>query len=69
MVRKLSCVSCGSLKRFPHTFTSTIDVTDRQKGKPDPRKMQYQTTIIAIDHAIDHDGHYCQTYNVLINLE
>ena len=22
MVKKLSCVSCGSLKRFPHTFTS-----------------------------------------------
>ena len=21
-VKKLSCVSCGSLKRFPHTFTS-----------------------------------------------
>ena len=21
MVKKLSCVSCGSLKRFPHTFT------------------------------------------------
>ena len=24
MVKKLSCVSHGSLKRFPHTFTSTI---------------------------------------------
>ena len=23
MVKKLSCVSCGSLKRFPHTFTSS----------------------------------------------
>ena len=23
MVKKLSCVCCGSLKRFPHTFTST----------------------------------------------
>ena len=23
MVKKLSCVSYGSLKRFPHTFTST----------------------------------------------
>ena len=22
MVKKLSCVSCGSLKRFPHTFTT-----------------------------------------------
>ena len=22
MVKKLSCVSCGSLKRFPHTFTN-----------------------------------------------
>ena len=22
MVKKLSCVSCGSLKRFPHTFSS-----------------------------------------------
>ena len=22
MVKKPSCVSCGSLKRFPHTFTS-----------------------------------------------
>ena len=22
MVKKLSCVSCGSFKRFPHTFTS-----------------------------------------------
>ena len=21
MVKKLSCISCGSLKRFPHTFT------------------------------------------------
>ena len=21
MVKKLSCVICGSLKRFPHTFT------------------------------------------------
>ena len=24
MVKKLSCVSCGSLKRFPHTFTSAM---------------------------------------------
>ena len=24
-VKKLSCVSCGSLKRFPHTFTSSTD--------------------------------------------
>ena len=24
MVKKLSCVSCGSLKRFPHTFTSDM---------------------------------------------
>ena len=23
MVKKLSCVSCGSLKRFPHTFTNS----------------------------------------------
>ena len=22
MIKKLSCVSCGSLKRFPHTFTT-----------------------------------------------
>ena len=22
MVKNLSCVSCGSLKRFPHTFTT-----------------------------------------------
>ena len=22
MVKNLSCVSCGSLKRFPHTFTN-----------------------------------------------
>ena len=22
MVKKLSCVSCGSLKRFPHTYTT-----------------------------------------------
>ena len=22
MAKKLSCVSCGSLKRFPHTFTT-----------------------------------------------
>ena len=22
MVKKLSCVSCGSLKHFPHTFTT-----------------------------------------------
>ena len=22
MVKKLSCVSCGSLKRFPHIFTN-----------------------------------------------
>ena len=22
MVKKLSCVSCGSFKRFPHTFTN-----------------------------------------------
>jgi hypothetical protein len=26
MVKKLSCVSCGSLKRFPHTFTTVNDV-------------------------------------------
>ena len=26
MVKKLSCVSCGSLKRFPNTFTSTHNV-------------------------------------------
>ena len=26
MVKKLSCVSCGSLKRFPHTFT-TLSLT------------------------------------------
>ena len=24
MVKKLSCVSCGSLKRFPHTLTTVI---------------------------------------------
>ena len=23
MIKKPSCVSCGSLKRFPHTFTSS----------------------------------------------
>ena len=22
MVKKIACVSCGSLKRFPHTFTT-----------------------------------------------
>ena len=22
MIKNLSCVSCGSLKRFPHTFTT-----------------------------------------------
>ena len=26
MVKKLSCVSCGSLKRFPHTFTSLTEI-------------------------------------------
>ena len=30
MVKKLSCVSCGSLKRFPHTFTSVIHKLDWQ---------------------------------------
>ena len=24
MVKKLSCVSCGSMKRFPHTFTTPV---------------------------------------------
>ena len=24
MVKNLSCVSCGSLKRFPHTFTTAM---------------------------------------------
>ena len=33
MVKKLSCVSCGSLKRFPHTFTTvrTISVGARAR--------------------------------------
>ena len=26
MVKKLSCVSCGSLKRFPHTFTIATSI-------------------------------------------
>ena len=29
MVKKLSCVSCGSLKRFPHTFTTISDSYSR----------------------------------------
>ena len=28
MVKNLSCVSYGSLKRFPHTFTSSTQKTD-----------------------------------------
>ena len=31
MVKKLSCVSNGSLKRFPHTFTTVTELlTDLQ---------------------------------------
>ena len=26
MFKNLSCVSCGSLKRFPHTFTTLIQI-------------------------------------------
>ena len=33
MVKKLSCVSCGSLKRFPHTFTSAGEIILDEMGK------------------------------------
>ena len=34
MVKKLSCVSCGSLKRFPHTFTIVmLSFRKTEKGK------------------------------------
>jgi hypothetical protein len=26
MAKKLLCVSCGSLKRFPHTFTNNTNI-------------------------------------------
>ena len=29
MVKNLSCVSCGSLKRFPHTFTKYSEIHRR----------------------------------------
>ena len=32
-VKKLSCVSCGSLKRFPHTFTNAIYSVFQTKRK------------------------------------
>ena len=31
MTKKLSCVSCGSLKRFPHTFTNMGDICEIRK--------------------------------------
>ena len=36
MVKNLSCVSCGSLKRFPHTFTtvSVVQLKDKHCQKP-----------------------------------
>ena len=32
MVKKLSCASCGSLKRFPHTFTTDTHVRVSKQG-------------------------------------
>ena len=32
MAKKLSCVSCGSLKRFPHTFTNDIYCFNEQSS-------------------------------------
>ena len=36
MVKKLSCNSCGSLKRFPHTFTNA---SQRVQWNLDLRKI------------------------------
>ena len=45
MVKKLSCVSCGSLKRFPHTFTIISDINIQ----PHLIKHQKKCELIIID--------------------
>ena len=34
MAKKLSCVSCGSLKRFPHTFTTQSPLSSNEAALP-----------------------------------
>ena len=51
MVKKLSCVSCGSLKRFPHTFTSGSYCSGKILAELEEKMhMQYQKTFRNIMH-------------------
>ena len=49
MVKKLSCVSCGSLKRFPHTFTSGADYTHHIQMSPPSFESLYWVNILKLN--------------------
>ena len=46
MVKNLSCVSHGSLKRFPHTFTSLNSVVEYPIGLEVKGRKRYLTCLL-----------------------
>ena len=56
MVKNLSCVSYGSLKHFPHTFTTDIQINIPQNSTPVARNAvsilelisKYRTNILEV---------------------
>ena len=46
MVKKLSCVSCGSLKRFPHTFTIVRLSEERSKTGKKHKKCIEEVSLL-----------------------
>ena len=61
MVKKLSCVSCGSLKRFPHTFTNSRG----WKGKRKLYFIDYQKNIQVSEACPWPSGHHIFTFHLV----
>ena len=69
MVKKLSCVSHGSLKRFPHTFTSGTQTRGSKKTFKATRKgledecFVRRSLVLSANH-----GYFCACFNNKLEL-
>ena len=63
MVKKLSCVSCGSLKRFPHIFT----IESERKKEPQIPRPSYSIALVPSIPSWSVWAAYCLYFDVKDN--
>ena len=65
MVKNLSCVSYGSLKRFPHTFTTVRECEIIFLGEPESEKMAETSGngVLRVPHDISRYSRVHKSWN------